>query len=250
VICGAETWKDIQTFASAKEDFLRTFLKLPNGIPKLDTYRRVFAAIDSEQFEAGFIKWVNSLANIAKGQVIAIDGKTLRGANKGGEKSPIHMVSTWANESNLVLGQVKVNEKSNEISAIPKLLDILSLQGNVITIDAMGCQTKITDKIISEQADYIIAVKENQKTLYQTIQDEFRFSKDIQTSSNQNLDHGRIETRTCSVINTFSHLEGRDKWKNLKSIVRIQSTRIFKKSNKPTETATRYYISSLEQQAE
>jgi len=249
VICGAETWKDIQTFASAKEDFLRTFLKLPNGIPKLDTYRRVFSAIDSEQFEASFIQWVNTLANISKGQVIAIDGKTLRGAKKAGEKSPIHMVSAWANESNLVLGQVKVNEKSNEITAIPKLLDILSLQGNIITIDAMGCQTKITDKIINEKADYIIAVKENQKILYQEIQDEFRFAKDIQTSSNENLDHGRIETRTCSVINTFSHIHELNKWRSLKSIIRIQSTRIFKNSNKPTETATRYYISSLEQEA-
>ena len=251
VICGAETWKDIQTFAIAKEDFLRTFLKLPNGIPKLDTYRRVFAAIDSEQFETSFIEWVNALTNIAKGQVIAIDGKTLRGAKKGGEKSPIHMVSAWANESNLVLGQVKVNEKSNEITAIPKLLDILSLQGNIITIDAMGCQTKITDKIIRERADYIIAVKENQKTLYQGIQDEFRFSKEVRTSSNQNLDHGRIETRTCGVINInmFSHLEGIEKWKNLKSIVRIQSIRTFKNADKPTETGTRYYISSLEQEA-
>jgi len=111
----------------------------------------------------------------------------------------------------------------------------------------MGYQTKITDKIISEKADYIIAVKENQKTLYQEIQDEFRFAKDIQTSSN--LDHGRIETRTCSIINMFLHLQGVDKWKNLKSIVRIQSTRTFKNSNKPIETATRYYISSLEQEA-
>ena len=250
MICGADTWKDIQTFGIAKEDFLSTFLKLPNGIPKLDTYRRVFAAIDSEQFEAGFIEWVNTLANITKGQVIAIDGKTLRGAKKGGEKSPIHMVSAWANENNLVLGQVKVNEKSNEITAIPKLLDILSLQGNIITIDAMGCQTKITDKIISEKADYIIAVKENQKTLYQEIQDEFRFSKDIQTSTRENLDHGRIETRTCSLIYVFNHLTGVAKWKNLNSIVRIQSTRIFKNTNKPTETATRYYISSLEEEAE
>lgn len=250
VICGAETWKDIQTFGTAKEDFLRTFLKLPNGIPKLDTYRRVFAAIDSEQFEAAFIEWVNELADISKGQVIAIDGKTLRGAKKAGEKSPIHMVSAWANENNLVLGQVKVSEKSNEITAIPKLLDILSLQGNIITIDAMGCQTKITDKIISEKADYIIAVKENQKTLYQEIKDEFKFSKDIQTSTSQNLDHGRIETRTCSVIHLFDHITEVAKWKSLKSIVRIQSTRIFKNSNKPSETATRYYISSLEEEAE
>jgi hypothetical protein len=122
VICGAEIWKDIETFASSKEDFLSTFLELPNWIPKLDTYRRVFAAIDSEQFESCFIELVNSLAEISDGQVVAIDGKTLRGAKDGTGKSSIHMLSAWACESNLVLGQVKVDEKSNEITAIPKLL--------------------------------------------------------------------------------------------------------------------------------
>lgn len=128
VICGAEIWKDIETFASSKVDFLSTFLELPNGIPKLDTYRSVFAAIDSEQFEKCFIEWVNSLAEISQGQVVAIDGKTLRGAKDSTGKSSIHMVSAWACESNLVLGQVKVDEKSNEITAILKLLEILSLQ--------------------------------------------------------------------------------------------------------------------------
>lgn len=250
VICGAEIWKDIETFASSKVDFLSTFLELPNGIPKLDTYRRVFAAIDSEQFESCFIKWVNSLAEISDGQVVAIDGKTLRGAKDSTGKSSIHMVSAWACENNLVLGQVKVDEKSNEITAIPKLLEILSLEGNTVTIDAMGCQTKIVEKIIAEKANYIIAVKENQKTLYQEIQDEFCFSKEIQTASTQNLDHGRIETRTCSVISIFSHLESQHKWKNLKSIVRIESSREFKNSSKPKETAIRYYISSIEQEPE
>jgi len=250
VICGAEKWKDIETFGSSKVDFLSTFLELPNGIPKLDTYRRVFAAIDSEQFESSFIEWVSSLAEISKGQVVAIDGKTLRGAKDNTGKSSIHMVSAWACQSNLVLGQVKVNEKSNEITAIPKLLEVLSLEGNTVTIDAMGCQTKIVEKIISEKANYIIAVKENQKTLYQEIKDEFRFSKTIQMASTQNLDHGRIETRTCSVISTFYHLESQHKWKNLKSIVQIKSCREFKNSIKNTETATRYYISNLAQEPE
>jgi predicted transposase YbfD/YdcC len=148
------------------------------------------------------------------------------------------------------LGQVKVDEKSNEITAIPKLLEILSLKGNTVTIDAMGCQTKIVEKIIVEKANYIIAVKQNQKTLYMEIKDEFRFSKNRHRTSTHNLDHGRIEKRTCSVISTFSHLESQHKWKDLKSIVRIESSREFKNSNKATETATRYYISNLEQESE
>jgi predicted transposase YbfD/YdcC len=250
VICGAETWKNIETFASSKVDFLSTFLELPNGITKLDPYSRVFAAIDSEQFESCFIEWVGSLADISKGQVVAIDGKTLRGAKDHTGKSSIHMVSAWACQSNLVLGQVKVNEKSNEITAIPKLLEIISLEGNTVTIDAMGCQTKIVDKIIAEKANYIIAIKGNQKTFYKEIQEEFRLSKDIHTTSTCNLDHGRIETRTCSVISVFKYLKSQHKWRNLKSIVRIVSSREFKNSNKITETATRFYISSLEQESE
>lgn len=247
VICGAQTWKDIETFASSKVDFLSNFLELPNGIPKLDTYRRVFAAIDSEQFESCFIEWVNSLAEISKGQVVAIEGKTLRGAKDATGKSSIHMVSAWACQSNLVLGQVKVDQKSNEITAIPKLLDILALDGNTVTIDAMGCQTKIVEKIRKQNANYIIAVKENQKTLCQEIQDEFRFSKNIKAAKSENLGHGRIETRTCSVITDFKHLESRYKWKDLKSIVKIESIREFKNTNKPIQSAARYYISNLRQ---
>lgn len=251
VICGAETWKQMVDFAYSKEDFLRKFLKLENGIPSDDTINRVFSAIDSNQFESCFMEWVNSISEITKGQVIAIDGKTLCGAKSKGVKSPVHMVSAWANENNLVLGQVRVNDKSNEITAIPELLDKLMIQGNIITIDAMGTQTDIAEKIIKNDADYILAVKENQKQLLQEIIDEFKFSKEIEVNTHIDMGHGRIETRKCSVISNFLFIENKDeKWKKLNQVIKIESIREFKNSKKPTEKATRYYISSLENSAD
>ena len=246
VISGAETWEQMVRFANSKEDFLKKFLELPNGIPSKVTINRVFSAIDSEQFESCFIEWVNSISDLSKGQVIAIDGKTIRGAKSHGKKSPIHMVSAWACDNNLVLGQVKTAEKSNEITAIPELLDILNIAGNTITIDAMGTQKEIAKKIIAHDADYILAVKANQPQLLERIEDEFRFSKQTKTDTNHNLDHGRIETRTCSVITDFQFIEKDSGWENLKSIIKIESTREFKNSDKATEKATRYYISNLE----
>jgi len=245
VICAADTWKDIETYANAKEDFLRSFLELPNGIPSDDTFNRVFSSINPEQFERCFMDWVLDLVELTHGEVVPIDGKTLRGAKTHGKKSPIHMVSAWASTNNMVLGQVKVSEKSNEITAIPKLLELITIKGCVVTIDAMGCQENIAKTIIKQEADYILAVKENQKQLYQDIQDEFRFSKAIQTYVHEDLAHGRIETRKCSVIDTFEFVENPNKWIDLKSIIKIESTREFKNSNKANETAIRYYISSL-----
>lgn len=250
VISGAETWNNIEEYAQAKEGFLRKFLELPNGIPSHDTFNRVFSSIDNQQFEACFIEWVESLAGLVKGQVVAIDGKTVRGAKSHGKKSPIHLVSAWASENNMVLGQVKTNEKSNEITAIPKLLEILAIEDTIVTIDAMGCQTEIASKIIGKQANYILAVKQNQKQLYEDIKDVFRFSKTNQTTTSVGLDHGRIETRVCSIINQFDHLQDVEKWKNLKTIIKVESTREFKNSDKPTEKATRLYISSVEAKAE
>jgi predicted transposase YbfD/YdcC len=251
VICGAETWKQMIEFANSKEEFLRKFLKLENGIPSEDTINRVFSSIDSMQFENCFIQWVNSITKVTKGQVIAIDGKTLRGAKSNGKKSPVHMVSAWANENNLVLGQVRVNDKSNEITAIPELIENLMIEGNIITIDAMGTQTDIAEKIIQRGANYILAVKGNQSQLLEEIKDEFIFSKNIETDINIDFGHGRIETRKCSVISDFMFIDNRDnKWKSLNQVVKIESVREFKNSNKPTEKATRYYISSLDNNAE
>lgn len=249
VICAADTWKDMEAYAKAKEEFLRTFMDLPNGTPSDSTFNRVFTLIDSEQFEACFIEWVSSLVNLTDREIIPIDGKTLRGAKSNGKKSPFHMVSAWASKNNMVLGQVKVSEKSNEITAIPRLLELLTIKGCIITIDAMGCQQDIAKTIIDQEADYILAVKENQKQLYQDIQDEFRFGKNIECDINQGLDHGRIETRKCSSIEQFQFIENKDKWAGFKSIIKVESTREFKNSDKPKETATRYYISSLKTDA-
>ena len=250
VICGAETWNNVEEYAQAKEDFLQKFLELPNGIPSHDTFNRVFSAIDHQQFEACFIEWVNTLAGLVKGQVVAIDGKTIRGAKSHGNKSPVHLVSAWASENNMVLGQVKTNEKSNEITAIPKLLEILAIEDTIITIDAMGCQENIAHNIIENKADYILAVKQNQNQLYEDIQYEFLFSKAEQQNTTVDGDHGRIETRCCSIISDFSHLRNEQKWRSLKTLIKVESTREFKNSDKPTEEATRYYISSLASKAE
>ena len=237
-------------FAYSKEDFLRKFLQLPNGIPSEDTINRVFSSINSSQFETCFIEWVNSISTISKGQVIAIDGKALRGAKSNGKKSPVHMVSAWADQNNLVLGQIRVNEKSNEITAIPELLDTLCVAGNIITIDAMGTQTDIADKIIENDANYILAVKGNQKQLLEEIKDEFKFSKSVEIDTDIDLGHGRIETRKCSVISNFKFIQNTDnKWNSLTQVIKIESIREFKNSDKLTEKATRYYISSLKDTA-
>jgi len=155
-------------------------------------------------------------------------------------------LAAWANDNNMVLGQVKVSEKSNEITAIPRLLEVLSIKDTIVTIDAMGCQTDIAKKIIKKQADYILAVKGNQEQLHQDIEDEFRFGKQIQTHLCEGLDHGRIETRKCSVITDFKFIADNNKWKNLTTVIKIESIREFKNSDKLVERATRYYISSLD----
>jgi len=249
VICGADSWNEMELYAQEKEDFLRTFLDLPNGIPSHDTFNRVFSAIDSSQFEACFIEWVQSIAELVPKEVIAIDGKTIRGAKSKGKKSPIHMVSAFASTNNLVLGQVKTDEKSNEITTIPKLLELLSVKDTIVSIDAMGCQKEIASAIIEKDADYILAVKGNQAQLLEDIEDEFRFGKNIETSINEDLDHGRIETRKSTIIKDFEFIPLNNTWDKLSTIIRIESIREFKNSDKPTEKATRYYISSLKASA-
>jgi predicted transposase YbfD/YdcC len=186
---------------------------------------------------------------LSKGQIIAIDGKTIRGAKSHAKTSPIHMVSAWASENNLVLGQVKTNEKSNEITAIPELLDIINIAGNIITTGAMGTQKEITKKIINQDADYILAVKANQPQLLEHILDKFRFSKELETYVNHDLGQGRIETRKCTLISDFQFIEPNNGWESLRSIIKIESSREFKNSDKPIEKATRYYISSLRNNA-
>jgi len=251
-LCGAETWKQMEEFGKAKQKLIKTFMPLPYGVPSDDTINRVFSAIDPKKFELCFVNWASSLSESFKSEVIAIDGKTARGAKSDGMPSSVHIVSAWANDRNIVTGQVKVNDKSNEITAIPELLDLLFLEGNVVTIDAMGTQTAIAEKIISKGANYILAVKENQKNLSEEIIDEFRFGKNADFFEHVDFGHGRIETRKCSVISNFQFINnedenGAEKWKNLKSIIKLESIREFKNSSKQTEIATRYYITSLQE---
>jgi predicted transposase YbfD/YdcC len=244
VICGADTWEDISDFGRSKEEFLKHTLSLKHGIPSPDTFNRFFAGLSSSVFEANFIAWVKDICSQNSG-VIAIDGKTVRGSRKQGNKSAIHMVSAFAAANNLVLGQVKTNQKSNEITAIPELLKVLDIEGCIITIDAMGCQTKIAREIIDKGAEYILAVKENQKELFDDIVDTFRFVPKDKTVSHEDTDagHGRVETRACTVTNDLSFLSGKENWQNINTLVKIESTR-FTKATGETQRETRYYITS------
>ena len=196
-------------FANSKKDFLKKILELPNGIPSEDTINRLFSSIYSSEFEKCFINWVNSISDISKGQVITIDGKTLRGAKSAGKKSPVHMVSAWANKNNLVLGQLRVNDKSNEITAIPELLETLMIQGNIITIDAMGTQTNIANKIIENGVDYILAVKGNQKDLLNEIKDEFKFLKLLKQIQISTLAMDELKQEGAVLFLSFNSLKTR-----------------------------------------
>jgi predicted transposase YbfD/YdcC len=170
VICGADSWEDVEDFGHAKLEWLKTFLELPNGIPSHDTFNRVFARLDPHQFRAGFIDWITSVSVVTRGQVIAIDGKVLRRSHEQGiGKAAIDMVSAWASTNRLVLGQTQVDDKSNEITAIPELLRMLEVGGCIVTIDAIGCQTEIAEQIVDKNADYVLALKENQGRLYEDV---------------------------------------------------------------------------------
>jgi predicted transposase YbfD/YdcC len=243
ILSGMKSYDEIEDFGLAREDWLRSFLELPNGIPSHDTINRVFSHMDPIKFEACFRNWVDSILEGYPGGLISIDGKTIRGAKSHRVKSPIHMVSAWAGDNNLVLGQLKVDEKSNEITAIPELLKSLFIKGCLISIDAMGCQEDIAGCIVDGQGDYLLAVKNNQHSLYENIEESFRFLKTASHDEDIDIGHGRIETRKCSVITDLIHIEAPQRWKNLNVLVKMESERCFKASGK-TEKSVRYYIGS------
>jgi predicted transposase YbfD/YdcC len=255
VLAGAESWVEIAEFGRAKLDFLRRFRPFKNGTPSHDQLGDLFAVLDAEQFQGCFISWVASLTRLGP-DIVAIDGKTLRRAyQQGGAKAPIHMISAWSSRQRLVLGQAKVAEKSNEITAIPDLLDLLTLKGAVVTIDAMGCQKEVASKIKEKEADYVLALKGNQGTLQQDVELFFTEQKarkfqDTTISRHQTLEksHGRIERRTYTAVDDIDWLKERHDWAGLGSIVMVESVREI--IGGKTESETRFYISSLGADAE
>jgi predicted transposase YbfD/YdcC len=244
ILSGAESWNDIADYGRDKLEWLKTFLQLPGGIPSHDTFNRVFSALDPEEMERGFAAWVSSITKLTAGEVVAIDGKTLCGTRETGKKQLVHLVSAWASANNLVLGQRKVDEKSNEITAIPKLLEALELAGTVVTIDAMGCQREIASRIIEKKADYVLAVKDNQGLLAEQVRDSFLLLPCEAVAEEIDCGHGRVEQRRCSVIADLSLIEKVSEWASIQGLVRIESERYHKVSGK-IEREIRYYITSL-----
>lgn len=253
VICGADDWVSVALFGNAKLAWFRTFLDLPNGIPSHDTFGRVFARLDPERFQECFLAWIQAVSEITHGQVIAFDGKVLRGScERGLGKAGIDMVSAWATANHLVLGQIKVDDKSNEITALPKLLQVLEIAGCIVTIDAIGCQTAIAQTAVDRNADYVFAVKENQGHLYEDITGLFDAAqevnfKDVPHDYCKTTDkgHGRLEIRQCWTIadaTLVDYLRNREGWPNLQTIVKVVSER---RVNGETTIEARYFISSL-----
>src|SRR5512145_2287712 len=253
IICGADGWVSVEAFGKAKIAWLKTFLDLPDGIPSHDTFGRVFARLDPEAFERCFTHWIQAVYEVTAGQVIAIDGKCLRRSyDSWTSQTAIHMVSAWASENQLVLGQRKVDKKSNEITAIPALLQILDIAGCIVTIDAMGCQKAIAAQIVEQQGDYMLALKENQLHLYEDVLSLFQWADNIaftdlehDVSRTTDKGHGRLETRECWTLSdphALAMLADLAEWPYLRTVVRVRASRQTSTGN---SCETRYYISSL-----
>ncbi len=249
VLSGADNWVAIETFGKEKESWLRKYLSLPAGIPSHDTLGGLMSRICPEEFEGCFLGWIKEIANLREGEIVAIDGKALRKSyDKASSKASIHMVSAWANQNELVLGQIKVDDKSNEITAIPKLLDALFLEGSVVTIDAMGCQKAIVEKIIAKKADYLISLKGNQGSLHEQVKHAFTIQAPSKDDYQVDYGHGRIEERSVSVIDDLKWVDESQQWKELNTIVKLDSLR-HDLNKGQTSKETRYYISSLNKDA-
>jgi predicted transposase YbfD/YdcC len=250
VMAFAKGWEDIELYGKTKEAWLKQFLPLEHGIPKHDVYRRVFNRLDPREIERCFMTWVRAIQQDTEREVIAIDGKTVRGSfnTREGSKA-IHLVSAWATENQLVFAQVKTEEKSNEITAIPTLLEMIALKGCIVTIDAMGCQYKIANQIVEAGADYVLSLKENQETLYDDVKtyfDGIDFAHPaplVETSSTFDVDHGRQERRNHAVTGDVSWLiDAHPAWSTITSIGVVESIRTI---GETVSTEQRYYVSSL-----
>jgi predicted transposase YbfD/YdcC len=249
VLAGAETFVDIARFGQKKLDLLRRFRPFRDGTPSHDHLGDIFATLDAEKFQRCFVAWVAALTGTSA-DVIAIDGKTLRRSyQKKGAKAPIHMISAFVARQRLVLGQIKVAEKSNEIVAIPKLLDVLAIEGAIVTIDAIGCQRDIAKKIIDKKADYVLALKGNQTSLREDVEvfvaeQKVNGFKDTKISRHETVDgdHGRIETRTYTAIHEIGWLQERHDWPGLQAVLMVESKR---EIDGKIEQETRFYLTSL-----
>lgn len=248
VICGADSCVDVEIFGKARLDLFRTFLELPNGIPSHDTIGRILAALDPDELAKGFAAWVAWLCEDLAGEIIPIDGKTLRRSyDRAKGKSSVHLVSAWASQTGLSLGQVAVDDKSNEITAIPRLLKILNIRGATITLDAMGCQTQIAEQIIQQEGDYVLAVKGNQEKLYEEVK---RVMEEVRQPINEahvgyfestEKGHGRIETRKVWSTDRVDWMHEKDRWTGLAGVTLVESQRTI---GQVTSTEHRYYITS------
>ncbi len=255
ILTGGEGFNDMALFGRIKRDWLKTFLELPHGIPSHDTFNRVFSAIDPHCFLDCFVRWVQGICPALKGDVVAIDGKALRRALDEGDSIP-YIVSAWASENGLTLGQVKVTDKSNEITAIPELLRVLALQGCTVTIDAMGCQKDIAAQIVDKKADYVLALKGNHATVHEEVREFFADAvlpcadqaaqtvtpKTMASSKTLEKGHGRIETRRYWQSSDVHWMQDKKLWKNLRTIGMVESIRRVKGKN---SIERRYYLSSL-----
>jgi predicted transposase YbfD/YdcC len=257
VVCGAEGWVEVEAFGKTKKKWLKGFLALPNGIPSHDTFGRVFAALDAAEFQRCFLEWVQAVSVLTAGQVVAIDGKTLRRSHDQRQgKAALHLVSAWATANRLVLGQVATDAKSNEITAIPELLRLLDLKGCIVTIDAAGTQTAIAEQIVAGGADYVLALKGNQKGLAEDVVRLFEWAHSIEFSDLEHdhrrtvtKGHGRVETRHCWTIadpRFMGDLRQGRQWKSLRSVAQVTLER---RVGEQVTVETRYYISSLPGQA-
>ncbi len=255
VICGADNWVDVEQFGKGKRSWFESFLEMKHGIPSHDTIGRVFRLLNPDEFEKRFYEWTQSICDLVKGEVLAVDGKQLRRSKDGTlGLEGIYMVNVWATENGLSLAQAKVEDHSNEITAIPLLLSLLEIKDKVITIDAIGCQTDIVEDIKGRDADYVIAVKGNQDTLLDDVQATFE-TEEAQLSADYarvvNKGHGRIEIRECWVVNdaeVLAHINDYKAWRGLASLIKVSSERRILITGK-TERKTRYFISSLEASA-
>jgi len=256
-IAGADGWKDVALFGTAKVEWLKDALclELQHGVPSADTFRRVFAVLDAEHFQVCFVKWIQAVETVTSGQIVAIDGKTLRRSHdRSLGKQALHMVSAWASGSGLVLGQLKVDDKSNEIPAVPELLELLEIEGCIVTLDALHCQTKTVETILGKKADYVLPVKENQPRLLETLQRLFDDPEEMRwvecdTFRTVEKGHGRIETRECWTTSDPEYLKyiaTLADWQGLQSIAMVQSVR---RIGEERTTTRRYFISSLESNA-